>query len=190
MRAVLLCAATAAIVLVQESARADEIQRGPSTSRNASVGATPIVITSHDRVRIQLAGDPARLPAPLRGQFTGSVAGLNHENLTVVLGDGEPAVIHRDLVTQLELGSEHGPRWKHTLIGAGIGLALGAAMGYASGDDSRSPEELLVEFSRAESALFGMMLLTPIGALVGAVLPAGEGWREVPLENVEWSPAR
>ncbi len=26
------------------------------------------------------------------------------------------------------------------------------------------------------------------GAIIGAVLPAGEAWKAVPLENVEWSP--
>jgi hypothetical protein len=105
---------------------------------------------------------------------------LNHENLTVVLANGEPAVVHRDLVKQFDVGTQHGPRWTHTLIGAGIGAAFGALAGLSSSPDAW--------FSQGELVAIGAILYTPVGAVIGAVLPAGETWKKVPLESVEWEP--
>jgi len=169
----------AALVLIGSSPAAAGIHRGPAT-RDSTATAHPIVISSVDRVRIETVWDPARVPGPLRGKFVGSVAGLNHENLTVVLSDGQPAIVHRDLVKQLEVASQHGPRWKHTLIGAGIGAAFGALAGLSSEPDAWLDQGDLV--------LIAAILYTPIGAIVGAALPAGTTWKEVPLERVEWKP--
>ena len=169
----------AALVLVGSSPAAAGIHRGPAT-RDSTSTPHPVVVTPADRVRIETVWDPARVPEPLRGKFVGSVAGLNHENLTVVLGNGQPAVVHRDLIKEFDVAGQHGPRWKHALIGAGIGAAFGALAGLSSSPDAW--------FSQGDLVLIGTILYTPIGAIIGAVLPAGETWKEVPLERVEWSP--
>jgi len=173
----------AAVILIGSSPAAAGIHRGPAT-RAPEFAPRGIVVTPADRVRIETVWDPARVPEPLRGKFVGSVAGLNHENLTVVLADGEPAVVHRDLVKQFDMASQHGPRWKHTLIGAGIGAFFGALAGAASsGGDTWINDA-------GELALIGAIFYTPIGALIGAAFPAGETWKKVPLERVEWEPGQ
>lgn len=180
MRAALVLFATS-LVVVQASVCAAGIHRGPSTRDSTSTSAPhPVGISPGDRVRIETVWDPARVPEALRGKFAGSVAGMNHENLTVVLADGQPAVVHRDLIKQFDVASQHGPRWKHVLIGAGIGAAFGAMVGATS-----SPDAWL---DQGDLIVIGSILWTPIGAMVGAVLPAGTTWKEVPLERVEWSP--
>ena len=153
----------AALVLIGSSPAAAAIHRGPAT-RDSTATAHPIVISSVDRVRIETVWDPARVPGPLRGKFVGSVAGLNHENLTVVLSDGQPAIVHRDLVKQLEVASQHGPRWKHTLIGAGIGAGLAGGLAIAS-ETNDNPLEV------KDSVAAGMVVLgAGLGALTGFVI--------------------
>lgn len=146
-------------------------------------GPGPIVITPADKVRIQTTYDPSRVPLPLRGQFVASVVGINQNTMTFVLGDGQPAVVHRDLIVGIQTSVDHGSRGKHALMGAGIGLLAGAMIGFAGGSDN--PD--FMEFSRAEGAAIGAILLTPIGALIGTAVPAGQEWKAVPLDRVELS---
>jgi len=184
MRAALVCLMMAAVVLVHGTARAGEIHRGPS-ARESAWTPSPIVITPADRVRIQMVANPERVPTLLRGQFAGSIAGANAGTLTVVLDDGQPAVVHRDLVEGLEVRVDHGSRGKHALVGAFIGGAVGALIGLSSdGGDSGD----LIYFSPGEMAAMGAIIWAPIGAIIGTAIPAGESWKPVPLERVQWSP--
>jgi len=144
-------------------------------------GPSPIVITPADKVRIQTTYDPSRVPLPLRGQFVASMVGMNPHTVTFVLNNGQPAVVHRDLIVGIQTSVDHGSRSKHALIGAGIGLMAGAILGFAGGSDD--PD--FMEFSRAEGAAIGAILFTPICALIGTALPAGQEWKEVPLDRVE-----
>ena len=163
MRAILL---TAVLLFVPVATLADEV---------------PVVVTPGDRVRIATVSDRDRVPMPLRGKFVGSITDFNSNNMTVVLEGGQPAIVHRDLIAGMETSVDRGSRGKHALIGAGLGLALGAALGAVSGGDEM--------FTAADTAAIFGILFTPIGAVFGALMPAGPTWKDVPLEQVEWSPA-
>lgn len=166
MRAVLL---TAVLLFVPLASLADEL---------------PVVIRPTDRVRIETVPVNERVPMPLRGKFVGSITDFNSDKLTVVLDGGPTAIVHRDLVAGLEVGVDRGSRGKHALIGTGVAILIGGALGFASGSDN--PD--FMEFSRGEGALAGAILSAPIGALIGAAMPAGMSWKTVPLEQVEWTP--
>jgi hypothetical protein len=167
MRAILL---TAALVFVPAAALADEL---------------PVAITPSDHVRVQTRHDPSRVPLPLRGQFVGSMVGMDRNTMTFVLEDGQPAVVHRDLIVGIET-RVHQSRGKHALIGAGVGMALGALIGYASYHDS---QDEWVVFTRRDTTVMGMIAFGAIGALIGTVSEVGEDWKEVPLDRVELNTA-
>ena len=176
---------TTFVVIQASTCVAEEIQRGPSSRRSPVLAQSPIVIRSGDLVRIGMTDHPERIPGRMRGQFEGSIVGVNHEHLTVVLPDGTPAIVHRDLVAEVQVGANHGSRSKHALVGFLVGTVIGGAIGFASGDDT--PDEL-IEFNRGESALIGVILLAPLGTLIGVGLPAGQYWTPpVPINAVEWS---
>ena len=174
MRAALVLFTTA-LVVVQASACAAEIDRPPSDV----VALPPVLIHPSHLVRIRTIDDPSRVPLPLRRQFAGSIAGINQQSLTVVLPGGQPAVVHRDLIAEFETGVDHGSRGAHALMGAGVGLVAGIVLGLAAEEDAL--------FSTGELVATGMILCAPAGAIVGALFPAGTSWKTVPLESVEVS---
>jgi hypothetical protein len=184
MRA-LFCIGLFCVLVTDPVGAAPAIHRGPAT-RDSTYTQRRVILTPGERVRIGMTDDPDRIPDRLRGQFVGTVVGLNHDHLTVVLSDGTPAVIQRDLVTGIELGVDHGSRAKHALIGTGIGLLFGALVGFAQGDD---PSGDLIAFSAEENAVMGMILFAPIGFMTGAVLPYGQSWKDpVSLDRVQLHP--
>ena len=174
MRAALVLL-TSALVVVQASVCAAEIDRPPSDV----VAPPPVLIHPSHLVRIRTVDDPSRVPLPLRRQFVGSIAGINQQSLTVVLPGGQPAVVHRDLIAEFETGVDRGSRGAHALMGAGVGLAVGIVLGLAAEEDAF--------FSTEDLMAMGMMLCAPAGAIVGALCPAGTSWNTVPLESVEVS---
>lgn len=155
------------------------IHRGPA-SRDSTWTHSPVVITPADRVRIETTPDAVRVPDVLRGRFVGSIVGMNETTLTVIPDGGPSAVLPRDLVHRLELGIDHGSRSKHALIGALASGCIGAVLGLAAynGDELST---------RSQDAAIGAAFFGAIGLAVGAVLPAGEHWRRLPLERIEWS---
>ncbi len=172
MRAALSLFVTA-LVVVQASVCAAQIDRPPSNV----VAPPPVLIHRDAPVRIRTIHDPARVPSQLRSQFVGSIADINQRSLTVVLPDGKPAVVHRDLVAEFETGVDHGSRTAHAMIGAGAAAVVGLLLGAAAEDDAF--------ISQGEMMVGSAILCAPIGALIGAVCPAGKSWKSVPLENVE-----
>jgi hypothetical protein len=122
------------------------------------------------------------VPLPLRGRFTGSMVGANQDTMTFVLDDGQPTVVHRDLIVGIETRVHHGSRGKHALIGAGLGMVFGAVFGYSTYDDS--PDDFIV-FSRSDTTFMGMVVFGAVGALVGSAVHAGDDWKDVPLDRVE-----
>ena len=66
---------------------------------------------------------------------------------------------------------------KWTVIGAGTGLALGAILGYADGDD----EPGWFSSTAEEKSLGAAVLLTPVGAAVGAVV--GSTRKKFPIDG-------
>ena len=175
MRAALVLLFTAFVVFLASTCAA-QLQRGTEDT------PAPITITPRDPVRVQTVHDSFRVPLPLRGYFVGSMVRMNQDTMTFVLGDGQPAVVHRDLIAGIETRVSHGSRGKHALIGAGIGMVFGATLGYATYDPN--PDEWII-FTRSDTTFMSMVAFGVIGALIGTAVPAGEDWNAVPLDRVE-----
>jgi hypothetical protein len=69
------------------------------------------------------------------------------------------------------------------LIGAGVGVGVGAFLGFADGDD-RCSSDCFLKFSAAEKALFGGTVLGAIGLVTGftiGILVVSDDWEAVEL---------
>jgi len=172
------------LAIVPASRPAQAIDRGRSYHHEATA-PPPVVLTPADRVRVQMADKPDVCRRSCAGKFEGSIVGLTPEHFTVALDTGAPyAVVHRDLVTQLEVRVDHGSAWKHALVAVGIAAGVGAAIGATSASSGD------LAFLPATSG-HRCHCVRAVGLLIAAILPSGVklgGWQRVPMERVSWSP--
>jgi hypothetical protein len=167
-------------------AHAEAIRHGPA-SRDPDLVKRPrtrqVVIDPSDRVRVETVPDSVRVPELLRGKVVGSIDGINATSLTIVLDNGQPAVIHRDLVARMDLRIDKGSRWKHGAISALIFGATGALL-FAS--VSAGENQSLGEAEGSATAK-GAALFASVGLLIGLLGPAGESWKPLPKDRVSLS---
>ena len=151
-------------------------------------------------------GDQVRVKAPsIRGArigtpwIRGSFVSLDATSLRLKEKARMPLKIPLASVTKLEVSRVHRSRavnvWKGVLIGAGIGVVVGT-LSAASFDEEETNSDLgcfLSACSRGQAFWYPMALVGgPLAVLfagIGAALPPGEHWEEVPLRpRVSLSP--
>ena len=125
------------------------------------------------RVRVESATAQERL--------VGRLLGLDEESLNLQVEDEEePRLLPREDITALAVSRGRRSRGWGALIGAGIGIAFGAAMGLGAWKDADDYPGWMESAMRA-------FFLAPIGALFGLAMPPGERWEDMPLDNVRLS---
>lgn len=120
-------------------------------------------------------GTRLRVTTP-RGRIVGRLLDVDEENLTLLAGNGEARTIPRAHVTALAVSTDRHTRGQGALVGAAVGIVVGASVGFAIGDD---PPDSFFQFSARDKALAGVVVLAPLGAVVGAVWPPSERWVNV-----------
>jgi len=128
-------------------------------------------------------GDVVRILAPTVSALpiVGTLTAAGPSALTVGWqGLPDSQLVPRAAVDRLEVRRQRS-RLRGALIGAGIGALAGAVAGYADcaigGDDTR-----LLPPGRC--AVFGAVVLAPLGAAIGLAVPPGHGWSELDLGSV------
>lgn len=76
---------------------------------------------------------------------------------------------------QLQLRTRAADRWRGALIGGAIGVAVGAMIGFADGDD----EVGFIQLTAAQKAAMAGIGLGLIGLPVGAIASPGSRWASV-----------
>ena len=136
------------------------------------------------RVRVRLAQSPGATPAT-RDRWTGDLVRLDADSVVIRADDGIVA-LSRPQVRSLE--AYVGPRplgsamWRGAMIGAGVGVVLGAVSGAASYEPC-GPADFLCP-SRGGSVALGAFTVGVAGLVAGGVAGAvlrRDRWRNVPL---------
>jgi hypothetical protein len=107
--------------------------------------------------------------------FVGTISRVGDQSVTIdVPGRSEPISVLREKIARLDVSSGRRSRWVDAAIGAGIGAA-GSALACSSGENKHS---FIVNNTdvTAGCALVGGL----IGAAIGAAIPPGEHWNEMP----------
>jgi hypothetical protein len=114
-------------------------------------------------------------PGVAPNKVIGTVEKVSDDSVTLnVPGRTEPVSILREKIAQLDVSEGPRSRGVDSAIGAGIGAAAGAA-GCALGNGSGQGHIVSTGAVAGICALFGGGL----GALIGAVIPPGEHWKEI-----------
>jgi len=148
------------------------------TSANAADGDAPLQesLTPGMRVRILAPG-----VAP--NKVIGTVEKVSDDSVTLnVPGRTEPVSILREKIAKLDVSEGPHSRGFDSAIGAVIGAAVGAA-GCALGNGSGRGQIVSTGAVAGACALFGGGL----GALIGAVIPPGEHWKEISATRYRFS---
>jgi len=139
-----------------------------------AVAAQGVQLQSGDRIRITAP------PSALKNRIA-RVLSVRNDSLLLQVAPAETLTVALAGVTQLDVSTG---RRRHTLWGAGIGalggVASGALIGFASGDD---PPGFLAMTASEKAAFAGASLGVAglaIGAVVGA-LKVSDRWTSVPL---------
>jgi hypothetical protein len=129
-------------------------------------------------------GPPIRVrvtaPAVEAGRIVGHIVAVDERNVTIRAEGGETRVLPADAVTRIEVRRKTGGKGKALRIGALTGLAVGAAVGFAAGDDCGAPDApSIVCIPRGASALGLGLVGCLAGVGVGAIAAPGERWEVV-----------
>jgi hypothetical protein len=124
-------------------------------------------LTPGMRVRILAPGiSPSKV--------VGTINRVDDQSVTIdVPGRAEPVSVPREKIARVDVSSGRRSRWVDAAIGAGI-VAAGGALACSASETKHS----IVNNSdtTAACALVGALL----GAGIGAVIPPGERWNEMP----------
>jgi hypothetical protein len=107
-------------------------------------------------------------------QFVSTISRVGDQSVTIdVPGRSEPVSVLREKIARLDVSSGRRSGWVDAAIGAGIGAA-----GSALACSSRESKHSIVNNTDATAgcALVGDLL----GAAIGAPIPPGEHWNEMP----------
>ena len=136
-------------------------------------------LTPGTRVRILAPGVAAN-------KVIGTVEKVSEDSVTLnVPGRNEPVSILREKIARLDVSEGPRSRGVDAAIGGVIGAGIGAA-GCAAGNGSGQGHIVSTGAVAGVCALFGGGL----GALIGALIPPGEHWKEiaVPRYRVSFAP--
>jgi hypothetical protein len=136
----------------------------PAAAEDAPVDLS---LTPGMRVRVLAPGiSPSKV--------VGTISMVDDQSLTIdVPGRSEPILVLREKIARLDVSAGHRSRWRDAAIGAGIGAA-GSALACSANETKHS----IVNNTdvTAGCALVGALL----GLTIGAVIPPGEYWNEMP----------
>ncbi|MGP0083292.1 MAG: hypothetical protein ACLP0B_06670 [Steroidobacteraceae bacterium] len=138
-----------------------------SVSAAGEDAPTPLSLTPGMRVRVlALEHSPNKV--------VGTINRVDDQSLTIdVPGRSEPVSVLREKIARLDVSSGRRSRWVDAAIGAGIGAAASALACSASESKNSIVNNTDVT---AGCALVGGLL----GASIGAAIPPGEHWNEMP----------
>jgi hypothetical protein len=106
----------------------------------------------------------------------GTIDQVSDESMTLeVRGRSGPVSVPREKILRLDVSDGSRSRGVDAAIGAGIGAGVGAAGGALAGGSGHGH---LV--SSGEVAAVCAVLGGALGALIGAAIPPGEHWKEIP----------
>jgi hypothetical protein len=141
-----------------------------STSVFAADGDVPLPQSLTPGMRVRILA-----PEVAPGKMIGTVTRVSDDAVTLdIPGRSEPVSILREKIARLDASQGPHSRGFDSAIGAGIGAAVGAA-GCAAANGSGSGHIVSTGAVAGICALFGGGL----GALIGAVIPPGEHWKEI-----------
>ncbi len=115
-------------------------------------------------------------PAISPSRFIGTIKAVNRESVTIdAPGRAEPVSILREKIARLDVSEGSRSRGVDAAIGAGIGAGVGLAVGAAVGSQQKGKLA-----SGDAVASFFVIAGTLIGTVIGASIPPGERWDEMP----------
>lgn len=131
-----------------------------------------------------LVGETVRLELTNGQVLYGEVTVDSETSLIVHLEESaKPVKVDRETITKIEVG-HHRSRGKKTLYGALIGLTVGVAWGYASGDDKPDPNRQGYYLTLTPTANDKAQILGALGVVAGAITgfvmgPGKQHWTDV-----------
>jgi hypothetical protein len=140
------------------------------TSAIAADGDVPLPQTLTTGMRVRILA-----PEVVPGKMIGTVTRVSDDAVTLnIPGRSEPVSILREKIARLDVSDGPRSRGVDSAIGAGIGAAVGAA-GCAAGNGGGQGHIV----STGAVAGFCALLGGGLGALIGALIPPGEHWKEI-----------
>jgi hypothetical protein len=141
-----------------------------STFASAADGDAPLQQSLTPGMRVRILA-----PDVTPNKVIGTVEKVSDDAVTLnVPGRNEPVSILREKIARLDVSDGPRSRGVDSAIGAVIGAGIGAA-GCAAGNGSGQGHIVSTGAVAGICALFGGGL----GALIGAVIPPGEHWKEI-----------
>jgi hypothetical protein len=148
------------------------------TSASAADGDVPLPQSLTPGMRVRILA-----PEVSPSKLIGTVDQVSDSSVTLeVPGRNEPVSILREKIARLDVSDGPRSRGVDAAIGAAIGVGIGAA-GCALGNGSGSGHIVSTGAVAGICALFGGGL----GALIGAVIPPGEHWKEISATRYRFS---
>jgi hypothetical protein len=137
--------------------------------------------TEGTRVRVTASGLAT-------GRLVGELVGIDADRIVVQqVATSELVTIPRGDVTQVEVATAKRRRGAGVKLGALFGLGIGAALGFAVGDDCGAPDAPTIVCIPREGAAVGLGLTgAGVGALLGlAFSPQEMVWRPVDADGLQ-----
>jgi hypothetical protein len=141
-----------------------------------------VVAQDMDTVTVQVAGEGPRTMPRANRRITGTVVGGDNGTLALRRSDGTTVMIPRAALGKVEQSAGRRSRGRNALWGLLVGAAGGAAMLAAT--HSCDGRGFSVCFGPGAAAAGGAIFGGGMGAGVGALVPGGELWRDVPLSGL------
>ena len=139
------------------------LSAGRAAAEEGSVATGP-------RVRVVSSEAPDR-------RVVGTLVGQDGEGLAILPDAKEVVRVRRSSITALEVSTRKSNRGRRIGIGGLAGVALGAAIGIAGGDEcSGPPSGYIVCFSKVDMGVLGAFAGLSVGVLAGLALSHGETW--------------
>jgi hypothetical protein len=148
------------------------------TSAIAADGDAPLPQSLTPGMRVRILA-----PEVVRGKMIGTVTRVSDDAVTLnIPGRSEPVSILREKIAHLDASEGPRSRGVDSAIGVGIGAAVGAA-GCGLGNGSGQGHIVSTGAVAGICAVFGAGL----GALIGALIPPGEHWKEISATRYRFS---
>ena len=150
------------------------------TPASAAEGDAPLQQSLTPGMRVRILA-----PEVSPHKVIGTVQRVSEDSVTLdVPGRNEPISVLREKIARLDVSEGPRSRGVDSAIGAGIGAAVGAA-GCAAGNGGGQND--VVRISTGAVAAFCALLGGGLGALIGAVVPPGERWKEITATRYRFS---